>query len=291
MAFIKEHYDCVARETRDERRKSRVIRLRQLNNMVKQCLLSELIGGAGDHKASNIKVLDLACGRGGDIFKLEGLGVRNYVGVDFSPERIKEAEERARALRSMAAKFVEHDCFSSSLPQDVTAEGPYDACSCQLAIHYAACDEATARTALENISASLKPGGLFVGTTVDSRVVLEKLKRVAGNTELSNSVYKLALKQPVKEELVFGNEYNFALEGVVNDCPEYLVFFDAWEKLAREYGLKLVMHANFKEFAWKHRLGRKMGELTGAEKEVFPLYCVFAFEKLPCMSRNKKLKR
>ncbi|EFJ24007.1 hypothetical protein SELMODRAFT_415328 [Selaginella moellendorffii] len=40
-----------------------------------------------------------------------------------------------------------------------------------------------------------------------------------------------------------------ALEGAVNDCPEYIVFFDAWEKLAREYGLELVMHANYQEFA------------------------------------------
>ncbi|EFJ21636.1 hypothetical protein SELMODRAFT_417520 [Selaginella moellendorffii] len=161
----------------------------------------------------------------------------------------------------MRAKFVEYDCFSSRLPQDVTAEGPYDASSCQLAIHYAASNEATARTALYNISSSLKPGGWFVGTT-------------GGFGQ-------------AKEGGQHDNEYDFALEGVVIDCPEYLVFFYAWEKLAREYGLELVMPANFQEFPGKHRLSG----LTAAEAEVFPLYCVFAFQKLLCMSKNKKRKR
>ena len=45
-----------------------------------------------------------------------------------------------------------------------------------------------------------------------------------------NDVYQITFKTPDKENIpLFGGEYDFHLEGVV-DCPEFVVYFPALTK-------------------------------------------------------------
>ena len=47
---------------------------------------------------------------------------------------------------------------------------------------------------------------------------------------------------------IFGAEYNFSLESVV-DCPEYLVHFGTFKKMAEKHGMKLVYAKRFPDYA------------------------------------------
>ncbi|KAH0638841.1 hypothetical protein KY285_035427 [Solanum tuberosum] len=48
--------------------------------------------------------------------------------------------------------------------------------SCQFAMHYSWSTEARARRALANISALLRPGGIFIGTMPDANVIVKKYR-------------------------------------------------------------------------------------------------------------------
>lgn len=46
----------------------------------------------------------------------------------------------------------------------------------QFALHYSWSTEARARQALSNVSALLRPGGIFIGTMPDANVIIKKLR-------------------------------------------------------------------------------------------------------------------
>lgn len=48
--------------------------------------------------------------------------------------------------------------------------------SVQFALHYSWSTEARARRALANISALLRPGGVFIGTMPDANVIVKRLR-------------------------------------------------------------------------------------------------------------------
>lgn len=68
------------------------IQLKKFHNDVKRQLINAYAGGAA-------RVLDLACGRGGDIHKWVDARISHVVGVDLSPKEIDEAKRRFSELR------------------------------------------------------------------------------------------------------------------------------------------------------------------------------------------------
>ena len=68
--------------------------------------------------------------------------------------------------------------------------------------------------------------------------------------ECSNSVYGISFDPPLEDDTpppVFGAKYNFHLEGAV-DCPEFLVHFPTFERLAERHGLMLVSKRRFDRY-------------------------------------------
>ena len=88
---------------------SRLYHMRNFNGWVKATSIAELdpitLGGrCGNGKRSNrnpLRVLDLACGKGGDLGKwtLHRRGLQNYVGIDVARGSLKDAAIRARRQR------------------------------------------------------------------------------------------------------------------------------------------------------------------------------------------------
>jgi mRNA (guanine-N7-)-methyltransferase len=58
------------------------------------------------------QVLDLACGRGGDLKKFRENKAGSYYGLDAVPERIEEARERHRSAKCMFAAVFEVGDFT-----------------------------------------------------------------------------------------------------------------------------------------------------------------------------------
>lgn len=69
----------------------------------------------------------------------------------------------------------------------------------QFALHYSWSTEARARQALANVSALLRPGGIFIGTMPDANVIVKKLRE--GFSCMFNYYYSFKINLVVNEVL------------------------------------------------------------------------------------------
>ncbi|GLU03958.1 hypothetical protein SLE2022_211270 [Rubroshorea leprosula] len=250
---VADHYSARTNQTLEEREASPIIHLKKLNNWIKSVLI-QLYARRGD------AVLDLACGKGGDLIKWDKAKIGYYVGIDIAEGSIEDCRTRyngdadhhqRRKKFTFPARLMCGDCFEVCLDQVLADDAPFDICSCQFAMHYSWSTEARARRALANISALLRPGGTFIGTMPDANVIIKKLRQ-ADRLAFGNSVYWIHFDEEFsdkkfKSSSPFGIKYKFHLEDAV-DCPEWIVPFHIFKSLAEEYDLELVSVKNSHEF-------------------------------------------
>ena len=294
------HYSNRDQQSNAQRQLSPIYHLRCLNNWVK----SSLIGG---YVKEGDAVLDFACGKGGDLTKYRKARVGSYVGVDIALESVRrDATQRYNGgSYPFPATFIAGDCFEVDLcDEGALARKGFDVISCQFAIHYSWSTEQRARCAFRNVARLLRPGGHFIGTTVDANVLVRKLRETRG-VSFGNDVVTVAFDDDRKKKLFpcvagpFGLRYAFTLKDAVTDCDEWMVPKKPFVELAAEFGLELVEWRNFHDFVgdalgpdapqeetrrardlWRQTTGGKTPEQTSMsadEWEAARLYAVFAF--------------
>ncbi|GJD08715.1 mRNA cap guanine-N7 methyltransferase 1 [Galdieria sulphuraria] len=241
---VAKHYDELASEDRATRKSSKILSLRNLNNWVKSVLIAL-------HTRPGYSVLDLACGKGGDLQKWQSQQITQYVGCDISKESLKTAQQRYQQLKkcTFTAQFLCGDCFSCRLSRYLEPDRNFHIVSCQFSMHYAFSCEEKVRRLLENVTERLVAGGFFIGTIPDSNVLVRKLRASSG-LEFGNEFYRVVFDDSSSKTFTkpFGIRYHFYLESSVLDIPEYLVVMPVFEKLAKGYGLELQLVMNFHEF-------------------------------------------
>ncbi|KAK4744310.1 hypothetical protein SAY87_010622 [Trapa incisa] len=298
---VADHYSARTNQTLEEREASPIIHLKKLNNWIKSVLI-QLYARPGD------AVLDLACGKGGDLIKWDKAKIGYYVGIDIADGSIEDCRTRyngdadhhqRRKKFSFPACLMCGDCFEARLDKVLAEDAPFDICSCQFAMHYSWSTEARARRALANVSALLRPGGTFIGTMPDANVIIKKLRQAEG-LAFGNSVYWIRFDEEFSEKKFkssnpFGIKYKFHLEDAV-DCPEWIVPFHVFKSLAEEYDLDLIFVKNSHDFVHEYmkkpeyiELMRRLGALgdgnldqstlTPDEWEVAYLYLSFVLKK------------
>ncbi|CAN6443410.1 unnamed protein product [Victoria cruziana] len=175
---VADHYSARTNQTLEEREASPIIHLKKLNNWIKSVLI-HIYARRGDY------VIDLACGKGGDLIKWDKARIGYYVGIDIAEGSIEDCRTRyngdadqnmRRKKVSFPARLICGDCYEVGLYRILQDDAPFDICSCQFALHYSWSNEARARRALENVAALLRPGGVFIGTMPDANVIIKKLR-------------------------------------------------------------------------------------------------------------------
>ena len=227
--------------------------LRPFNNWVKRSLIAE-------YCAPGSAVLDLACGRGGDLFKIVDTKPRLYVGSDISRVSLEEAVGRINEAAAKTAfppiTLIHADLGQHDLAPSLLGSAPFDTVQCQLALHYFFQSRARATNVFKMIAAALKPGGYFVGTTMDADVVAmlmrqpeamrgthwKQLTRPAGSGSAAAAATKCvgfenaicrvkfdaaddfsAADDVLAGRPQFGTRYSFQLGELIEaDCDEYL---------------------------------------------------------------------
>lgn len=121
--------------------------------------------------------------------------------------------------------------------------------SCQFAFHYCFESVKQAEQMLKNASECLRVGGYFVGTIPDANEIMKR-QRVSESDHIGNDIYQIKFISDSNDPPIFGAKYNFVLDGVV-DCPEFLVYFPAFVKLAKKFSLQLVEDVRFEEYFHK----------------------------------------
>lgn len=304
--IVREFYNAQTFNSRQTKRtESPIYRLRSFNNCIKYILINK-------YGRPNGSTLELGCGKGGDLAKWGMIGTRQFVGIDLSDESIREAIKRYRNGRyKFQAVFATGDAFKVQLPEilkDFNMEEvsylQFDNVSMQFCMHYAFSSEANVESMLENVSKSLKVGGMFVGTIPSSDFIKWKLKKLKdGECKWGNSLYSVTFpdlscfdKEKGNFKEPFGNVYNYFLKDAVEDVPEYVVPFEKFRSMCEEHGLELRYKKNFFDM-----FNKEVGEyfyklpgpliqslqlpdgrygVAGEEREACSFYLAFAFERV-----------
>jgi len=173
-------------------------------------------------------------------------------------------ESLSRATR-FDATFATLDCYSEPLvrgiPRSKLAQ-PFDVVSMQFCMHYAFESETKVRCMLENVTAYLRRGGIFVGTIPNAEQLLMRLDQIPADApELSfgNSVYSIRFETRDPRPL-YGHRYSFFLQEAVEDVPEYVVHWDHF-----------VRYVHIRSSITLHRLRLHISRMA-AEYGLYPLY-------------------
>jgi len=264
-AVVANHYNNVEEKGKAARTESRIFYMRNFNNWIKSNLIAEFLEKVRTKKEP-INVLDLGCGKGGDLLKWKKGEISKLVGVDVADVSVQQARERYQTLTKQqrdsifGAEFHCVDCCKESILNHLEDDKiRFDLTSCQFVYNYSFDTYPRAEAMLTNACKYLKIGGFFIGTMPNANEVMKRLKLSESGDEFGNDVFRVKMTKSVNwpegrnippEGVVpiFGAEYNFSLESVV-DCPEYLVHFGTFKKMAEKHGMKLVYAKRFPDYA------------------------------------------
>lgn len=258
------HYNKLEEKGLAERSKSRIFFMRNFNNWIKSTLINEFLTKTKStlKLGEPLRVLDMCCGKGGDLLKWDKGNITHLICTDIADVSIQQCEERYKSMleRSQKQKFgklftAEFFACDSTLHRlrekykDPSIE--LNIVSCQFAFHYSFESLNQAECMIRNAAECLRTGGYFIGTIPDAYDIMKR-KRESGSNEIGNDLYKITFLGDAESPPLFGAKYNFELDGVVN-CPEFLVYFPLLVKLARKFGLKLVMKERFEDYFDKQK--------------------------------------
>lgn len=261
VSEVANHYNLVEQKPIRERSKSVIIELRRFNNAMKSLMHHAAFKFAvilGERKP--YRVLDLGCGKGGDLPKyLRNDKVGLVVGIDIAEVSIEQCKERYKAMKQSSGKCFRGEFFVADLTRvDIGRQirelgfksfEKFHVASTQFSLHYSFESFEQAVRYISNARNNLVRHGIFIGTYPDGPKLI-KLAREKGQGE---GVYEvediLSIKfepEDLKCPKPFGTKYHFKLAEVV-DCPEFLVHPEVLEKLMTMLGLYKVFDRSFEE--------------------------------------------
>ncbi|XP_042889508.1 mRNA cap guanine-N7 methyltransferase-like isoform X1 [Penaeus japonicus] len=253
-SVVADHYNKLQNKGVKERAKSRIFYMRNFNNWIKSYLINYCLEQVRERQVDDypISVLDLGCGKGGDLLKWQKGNIKHLICADIAAVSMEECKERYEINKRRArgplfsAEFIVADCTKMRIKnQFENSNRMVDFVSCQFAFHYCFESLSQAETMLRNISENLKKGGYFIATIPNAYEIMLRLKNSEDGLSFGNEVYRIKFPEdrPATPPL-FGDRYNFYLQDVV-DCPEFLIHPPTLERLAAKWGLKQVWIRDF----------------------------------------------
>lgn len=298
------HYNRQAHERRHERQQSPIIELRRANNRVKQHIIDQALSFAkqvveqtqGERPSPRpIVVLELGCGKGGDLHKYGAWSLQyrtpvELYALDISEDSIDEMRRRWRTL-DKRFPFLRVRCavgdFCAAENADLPADWPVaDIVSVQFALHYAFESAAKVRRFGDNVARALAwRNSLLIGTVVDHSTLMQRLlqaERSATKLTFGNDLYSVCM--PVadlqrlckavdsRSESLYGIGYDMSLHGCLEACREFLVVKDELDRLLAVLGFDCGEYTSFASF-------EQHGRLSPAEIDAHNLYAAFCYRR------------
>ncbi|XP_004521012.2 mRNA cap guanine-N7 methyltransferase [Ceratitis capitata] len=286
MSIVASHYNELKETGRKERLKSRIVYMRNFNNWIKSQLIAEYLERIKAHQriGDPMRVLDLCCGKGGDLLKWEKANITHLICTDIAEVSVDQCKKRYDEMQSRADKTKFANKFSAEFfACDATLVRlrerykdkslKLNLVSCQFAFHYSFESLTQAECMVRNAAECLQPGGYFIATIPDANEIMRRLRQSPNARSIGNELYKIEFSCDTDPPPLFGAKYQFHLEGVV-DCPEFLVHFPTLVKLCRKHGLKLERKTTFADY-YKETLekGRPLLQRMNGLESVFPNRC------------------
>lgn len=263
------HYDKFRPRKKDD-----VLPIRNFHNFVKAVLIRGAYEQILRKHSEPIRFLDFCCGNGGDITKVQHIPQVRYFGIDISKGAVARASERLESI-AVDGDVCELNAFSVTCGSMLERMASFHVVSCQFALHYAFSDERTARTAVQNVAVSLKPGGLFIGTIPDAEHLCRS--RDALGKRFGDHFYRVKFAKKVPPGGGFGDAYEFTFNNAVEQLTEYVVYKSELTRLCEECGMTLVAWRQFETYNQGDD-PHLWGIMNPAFHDVSRLYTTFVFE-------------
>lgn len=168
-------------KSKKERESKIDIEYRRFHNQVKKHLIEH------PQKENRKYLLDLGCGKGGDIMKWIKAGYTDVLAIDnshthiYGPNGFNERYQKLKDKINITFVWGDvtmplADCGLNDNEKDKIKpwlSEKFDMISCQFAIHYFLNDKKTWMMFMRNIQLFLKPGGYFVGTYLNAHHLQE----------------------------------------------------------------------------------------------------------------------
>jgi mRNA (guanine-N7-)-methyltransferase len=249
----------VEKELSNRRHKSSISRLRKFHNFIKQTLITNI----SRYHRGPINCLDIAVGRGGDMWKWDSAGIKKVFGFDKSKESITSinplnqgAQERYRANVEKLSVEIEYTVADAVDPESDIADRIYvfmrknkidgfELMSCQFAMHYFFESREKLDLLFKRFSLFIKKGGYFIGTCADG----SRIKKLTPNNNLDYKSEILEIHRKKASRSVYGNRYTFKINDINDNgnyfntmgiSTEYLVDTSELIKVAGANGFKPV---------------------------------------------------
>jgi len=231
------------------------------------------------------RLLDLACGKGGDLNKWVKSGTRDVVGFDYVVDNIENPIDGVYARMSSVELpknaryvFLPMDCSKLLKPtaaynerdrevaRVLWGEGlidnntplskywnmmrDFDVVSCQFAIHYFFESPGTLGAFLTNVDAHIKTGGCFIGTCLDGSRVKAALAPLAEGEHLQGRkngrvIWDITKKYKKDDVLELGDAVDIYMESIGRVATEYLVDMRLLESRLKDMGYETVFVKHF----------------------------------------------
>ena len=241
-----------------------LVSFRALCNALKAYLVREAVNAWRKDSSGRLSVLDLGCGRGGDLRKWASYRLKSFVGVDGGTACVAEARARHAGLVSQGksavqAVFHTADLTSARVPTD---SDMFDVVSSMFFLQFCFSSLKTATHILNETTRVLKDNGVLCGILPDGNRVVSLLRD--RRTQIAFGHFKLHKCQTVVKsgpgETPYGIAYNFALTEA--SCTEFAVS----QKLLRD-----LLEARGFVGAWPNGeffMGAQQLLSQGAESEI-----------------------
>lgn len=271
------------------------------NQFVKKNALIDTFKGASS-------LLDIACGKGGDLKKWIEAGIKTVYGIDKVRDNIENPIDGiyARMMRhtlpdheyvfgTMDARHLITDSYVNSLKNEddqfvgkrLLSHGEFDVISCQFAIHYFFENEEIIDKFVRNVSRFLKEGGHFIGTCLNGTKIKEKLQSVNIQESVTGKVDDMILWNIKKlytdnsSDIGFGEKISIYMESIGIEMVEYLVSIPKLIEKLEAYGIVPVKIQSFEDvYKEAMRDENSKVQLSQIEKEYSFLNTMFVFKKV-----------
>lgn len=234
MADTAAHYNGVTNGTRAERARGTLYDLKKYHNTVKRDLLTTY-GMYAD------KVLDLGCGRGGDMQKWADCCMCRVDGVDISEAEIQEARARYDTFRH-ARKPQCTFCIADVTRPLPSTYGMYNVVTAMFCLHYFFESKETLVAFMTNVASHLVLHGFFIGTCLNDVLV----------RACETSVLSIVPGDGFHKTSGYGRQYTYSLRDTVTEkheasmgSVEYLVDFQELVAVAEQVGLRFKERTPF----------------------------------------------
>ena len=257
-----------------QRKESSIYNIRKFHNWVKRELISQTRKLVDD---KNVKLLDLAVGKAGDLNKWIDSNIHNVVGFDIDKDSIygdKGAIHRYKImLKSNRKDRLNYKFYVADLSKresvdfvmDKTSGDKFDIVSCQFAVHYFFKNEETLNTFFTIVKNSIKDNGYFIVTTMNGDMIDEttKTKQKIGNDLFTIEKYKDGNTYKVDLGKDEDTDHYFADKASV----EYLVKQDEVKRICDKFGMTFVGITEFSDWYDRYIKENPGSKLSDEEKE------------------------